>query len=98
MSSAFITLLSADKMNGDNYTSWKNMINTLLIVEDLKFAIIEECPQIPAQNASRNVLDAYEKWMKTNEKARAYILANLSEVLAKKHETMVTAREIMDQA
>ena len=65
-------------------------------MENLKFAITEECPQIPAQNASRNVHDAYEKWMKANEKSKAYILASLFEVLAKKHETMVTAREIMD--
>ena len=70
------------------------MINTVLIVDDLKFALTEECSQIPAQNASQNVRDA--KWMKANEKARAYILASLSEVLAKKHETMVTACEIMD--
>ena len=74
----------------------KNTINTILIVEDLKFAITEECSQVPAQNASRNVRDAYEKWMKTNEKARAYIFASLSEVLAKKHKTMATTREIMD--
>lgn len=39
MSSAFITLLSAEKMNRNNYTSRKNTINIVLIVEDLKFAI-----------------------------------------------------------
>ena len=61
MSRVFITLLSANKMNGDNYTSWKNMINTVLIVEDLKFVITKEYPRVPINNASRNVRDTYEK-------------------------------------
>ena len=75
MSSAFITLLSAENMNGENYTSWKNMITIVLIVEDLKFAINEKCPQFLVQNASQNVHDAYEKWVKANDKARAYVFA-----------------------
>jgi len=96
MTSATLNMLAADKLNGNNYASWKNTINTVLIIDDLRFVLVEECPQVPAANATRTVREPYERWAKANEKARAYILASLSEVLAKKHESMLTAREIMD--
>ena len=96
MTSATLNILAADKLNRDNYASWKNTINTVLIIDDLRFVLVEECPQVPAANATRTVREPYERWAKANEKARAYILASLSEVLAKKHESMLTTREIMD--
>ncbi|KAA0067044.1 gag/pol protein [Cucumis melo var. makuwa] len=42
------------------------------------------------------VKDAYDRWTKANDKARLYILASMSDILSKKHEIMVTARQIMD--
>jgi uncharacterized NAD(P)/FAD-binding protein YdhS len=96
MASAVINLLGADKLTGQNYANWKNTINTVLVIDDLKFILIEECPPVPAQNAPRNVRDAFDRWIKANDKARVYILASLSDILAKKHESMVSARDIMD--
>ncbi|XP_038880420.1 uncharacterized protein LOC120072071 [Benincasa hispida] len=96
MTSTTLNLLSVDKLNGNNYTSWRSIINTMLIIDDLRFILVEECPQVPAVGVSRNVRNAYESWVKANEKPRAYILASLSEVLSKKHKTIVTARQIMD--
>ncbi|XP_038887089.1 uncharacterized protein LOC120077266 [Benincasa hispida] len=96
MSKAILKLLNADKLNDDNYTSWKNTINTLLIIDDLRFVLVEECLQVPTVEAFENVHDAYDRRVKANEKAWEYILARLSEILAKKHETMVIAHEIMD--
>ncbi|XP_038876885.1 uncharacterized protein LOC120069247 [Benincasa hispida] len=57
---------------------------------------MEECPPVLPPNAPRNVREAYERWTRENEKAQAYILASLNEVLAKNHEPMLTAREIME--
>lgn len=72
------------------------MINTMLIIDDLKFVLIEECPKIYARTASQNVQDVYGRWMKANDKTRAYILASLTKVLTKKYKNMITAYEIMD--
>ena len=98
MTSVTLNMLAADKPNGNNYASWKNTINTMLIIDDLRFVLVEECPQVPATNATRIVwkahehwVKAHEHWVKANEKAQAYILASLSQVLAKKHESMLTA-------
>ncbi|XP_038891642.1 uncharacterized protein LOC120081034 [Benincasa hispida] len=72
------------------------MIDIVLVINDLKFVLIEECPLVFEPNASRNVSDAYEKWIKANDKAKVYILVGLTKVLIEKHETMITAREIME--
>ncbi|KAA0025345.1 gag/pol protein [Cucumis melo var. makuwa] len=57
---------------------------------------IKECPQTPASNANRTSRKAYDRWVKANEKARVYILASVTDVLAKKQESLATTKEIMD--
>ncbi|KAA0032768.1 gag/pol protein [Cucumis melo var. makuwa] len=68
----------------------------ILVIADLHFILMEECPPFPTQNASRSARDAYDRWIKANDKARLYILANMSDILSKKHEIMVTACQIMN--
>ncbi|TYK15861.1 gag/pol protein [Cucumis melo var. makuwa] len=68
----------------------------ILVITDLRFVLMEECPPFPTQNASQSVKDAYDRWTKANDKARLYILASMSDILSKKHEIMVIARQIMD--
>ncbi|KAA0042123.1 gag/pol protein [Cucumis melo var. makuwa] len=67
----------------------------ILVIADLRFVLMEECP-FPTQNASQSVKDAYDHWTKANDKACLYILASMSDILSKKLEIMVTARQIMD--
>ncbi|KAA0063164.1 gag/pol protein [Cucumis melo var. makuwa] len=50
----------------------------------------------PTSNANRNVREAYDRWVKANEKARVYILVSMSDVLAKKHKSLAMVKEIMD--
>ncbi|XP_038889378.1 uncharacterized protein LOC120079297 [Benincasa hispida] len=55
-----------------------------------------ECPPVPGSKENRIVRDAYDKWIRANEKVYAYILASISDVLAKKHESISTAMQIME--
>ncbi|TYK03174.1 gag/pol protein [Cucumis melo var. makuwa] len=96
INSLIVQLLAFEKLNGDNYAAWKSNLNTILVVDDLRFILTEECPQIPASNVNQASRKAYDRWIKANEKARVYILASMSDVLAKKHESLATAKEIMD--
>ncbi|XP_050938509.1 uncharacterized protein LOC127148520 [Cucumis melo] len=96
MNSSVVQLLASKKLNSDNYTAWKSNINTLLVVDDLRFVLTEECSQTPASNANHTSWEAYDRWVKINEKARVYILASMLDVLAKKHESLATTKEIMD--
>ncbi|KAA0040310.1 gag/pol protein [Cucumis melo var. makuwa] len=89
MNSSIVQLLAFEKLNRDN-------LNTILVVDDLRFVLIEECPQTPTSNVNRISRKAYDRWIKANEKARVYILASMSDVLAKKHESLATTKEIMD--
>ncbi|KAA0061994.1 gag/pol protein [Cucumis melo var. makuwa] len=66
------------------------------MVDDLRFSLTEECPQTPTLNANRTSQVAYDRWIKVDEKVRVYILASMFDVLAKKHESLATAKEIMD--
>ena len=96
MNSSIIQLLASEKLNVDNYATWKSNLNTILVVDDLRFVLTKECPQTPTSNANQTSREAYDRWIKANEKARVYILASMSDVLAKKHESLVTTKEIMD--
>ncbi|XP_022158802.1 uncharacterized protein LOC111025267 [Momordica charantia] len=62
------------------------------MVDDLTFDLTEECHQAPTPNTAQASRDDYDKWIK----AKVLILASISDMLAKKYESMVTAREIMD--
>ncbi|XP_038902401.1 uncharacterized protein LOC120089040 [Benincasa hispida] len=95
MSNSIIQLLTSDKFNGESYSNWKSNLNTILVVDDLRFVLTEECPPIPSLTKNRSVQDAYDRWVRANEKARAYILESISDVLNKKYETMLIACEIM---
>ncbi|TYK02840.1 gag/pol protein [Cucumis melo var. makuwa] len=96
MSSSIIALLKKDQLTGENYATWKSKLNMILVIVDLSFVLMEECPPFPTKHASQSVRDAYDRWTKANDKARLHILASMSDILSKKHEIMVTARQIMD--
>ncbi|XP_038891626.1 uncharacterized protein LOC120081018 [Benincasa hispida] len=93
MSNLIIQLLASEKFNGEGYSYWKSNINTILVVDDLRFVLMEECSPLPCSNTNPNVQEVYNRW--ANEKERAYILTCISDVLNKKHEAMPTARDIM---
>ncbi|KAA0055182.1 gag/pol protein [Cucumis melo var. makuwa] len=96
MNSSIVQLLASEKLNGDNYAAWKSNLNTILVVDDLRFILTKECPQTPVSNANRASRKAYDRWIKANEKGSVYILASMSDVLAKKYESLATAKEIID--
>ena len=72
--------------------TWKSNLNKILVNNDLRFVLMEECPHSPARNASQNVRDAYNRWTKANNKVRVYLVSSMFDILSKKHETMVIAR------
>ena len=53
MNSSIVQLLASEKLNSNNYAAWESNLNTILVVDDLKFILTEECPQTPASNANR---------------------------------------------
>ena len=91
-----ITLLANKKLSGYNFVKWKSNINIVLICENQKFILTEECPPEPPANASRTVREIYDSWIHSNNKARCYMFASMNDVLRKKHEDMETAYGIWE--
>ena len=44
-------LLAQDKLTGENFTKWKSNKNLLLVSENHKYVLNEECPDEPSDNA-----------------------------------------------
>ncbi len=55
-------------------------MNIILVYEDIKFVLMEECPPESVRNTDQAVCNACKKWVKANEKARCYLLTGMSEV------------------
>ena len=64
-----IALLANEKLSGDNFVKWKSNINIVLICENQKFVLTEECPPEPPANASRTIQERYDSWIHSNNKA-----------------------------
>ena len=63
----------------------------------MKFILTYECPQVTIVNVTRNVCDAYDRWIPASEQERIYILAkHITNVLTEKLESMTTTYELMD--
>ena len=91
-----IALLTNEKLSDDNFIKWKLNINIVLICENQKFVLTEECsPKLPA-DASHTVRERYDSWIHSNNKSRRYMLTSMNDVLRKKHEDMEIAYEIWE--
>ncbi|XP_024018012.1 uncharacterized protein LOC112090589 [Morus notabilis] len=66
-------------------------MNILLVCDDYKFVLVEECSQEPTANASKTARRPYDRWIKANNKAKCYMLASVRDVLRKKYLEMETA-------
>ena len=95
-SDPIISLLASESLTGDNFVEWKSNVNIVIVYDNNRFVLTEECPTEPAANVARSIREPYESWIQANNKALAYMLASMSEVLRLKHERMETAIEIMD--
>ena len=41
------SLLANEKLTSENYMKWKSNLNIVLICENHKFVLTEECPEVP---------------------------------------------------
>ncbi|XP_073118883.1 uncharacterized protein [Henckelia pumila] len=91
-----MSLLANNTLTGENFPKWKSNINIVLVSENNMFVLTEECPPVPPANATRAVKEPYDRWIASKNKAKAYMLASMSDALRIKMEPMETAFEIME--
>ncbi|XP_019262041.1 PREDICTED: uncharacterized protein LOC109239900 [Nicotiana attenuata] len=90
------TILTQNKLEGSNYVDWKRNLNIVLIAEEYKFVLDEVCPEKPGDDATDDGQKAYQKWVKADEMVRCYILASMSNVLQRQHQSMESAYDILE--
>ncbi|XP_062089329.1 uncharacterized protein LOC133795884 [Humulus lupulus] len=96
-SNPILSLLSKELLTREIFMNWKSNINIVLIGDNSKFVMTEEFPEVPTEGAPNSVCDKYECWQTAQNKARAYMLASMSDSLKTKLEDVETAYDIMEQ-
>ena len=96
MSNPIIALLSKDVLTGENYQKWKSNLNIVLVNESIRFVLTAPRPPLPHANATQEAKSSFDRWVTSNNKAIAYMLASMSDGLRAKLETKDTAVEILD--
>ena len=95
--SPLISILTDHKLNEDNFKDWKRNLLIILSCEKHKFVLEEPCPAEPRPGPQQvEGYLSYTRWKESNDIARCYMLASMSNALQKQHESYITAREIMD--
>ncbi|XP_016579140.2 uncharacterized protein LOC107876808 [Capsicum annuum] len=87
------SILNKKKLEGPNYVDWKHNLDIVLTAEDFKFVMVGECP-VKSNEPTDDEIKAYDKWVKTDEMTRCYILASMANMLHHKHNSMTTAYDM----
>ena len=82
-------------MTGPSYVDWKRNLDIVLIAEEHKFVLSEPCPNFPTLDAPSKERQRYDRWWKSNEMAKCYILTSISNVLQHQMQDVELASDIM---
>jgi hypothetical protein len=95
MTPSLMNILKDNTLTGDNYVTWKRKIGLLLQAEKHKFVLSTPKPPAPTNESSVLQRDEYEQWKTSDDMAKCYIMATISDVLQQQHEGMESAADIM---
>ena len=68
----------------------------MLVGENIRYILNVPKPPTPNNTATHQVKAEFDQWVASNNKAIAYMLASMSEVLRAKFENQESAMEIID--
>ena len=79
--SQLVTILNQNKLTGSNYVDWKRNLDIVVTAKEHKFVLNQPCLNFPSLDAHSEEKQRYDRWQKSNEMAKCYILASISNVL-----------------
>ena len=79
--SPLVTIFNQNKLTGSNYVNWKRNLGIVLTAKEHKYVLAQPCPSFPSLDAPLEEKKRYNRWQKSNEMAKCYILASISNVL-----------------
>ena len=95
MTPSLLNILKDNTLTGDNFVTWKRKIVLLLQSEKHKFVLNTPKPPAPNNESSIKQRDEYEQWKTSDDMAKCYIMAIISDVLQQQHEGMGSAADMM---
>ena len=93
--SPLVTILNQNALIGSNYVDWKRNLDIVLIAEEHKYVLTQPCPSFPSLDAPLEEKQRYDRWQKSNEMAKCYILASVSNVLQNQMQDVELVSDIM---
>ena len=93
--SPLVTILNQNKLIGSNYFDQKRNLDIVLTAEKHKYVLIQPCPSFPSSDAPPEEKQRYDRWQKSNEMAKCYILASISNILQHQMQDVELASDIM---
>ena len=94
--SPLATILTQNKLIGNNYVEWKRNLDIVLTAEDHIYVLFTPCPPEPLANAAAAIKREFDKWKKSNGMARCYMLATMAGVLQHQFQSNDSAVSITD--
>ena len=70
-------------------------MDIVLTVEEYKYVLTQPCPSFPSLDAPIDEKQRYDRWQKSNEMAKCYILAFISNVLQHQMQDVELVSDIM---
>ena len=93
--SPLFTILNQNKLTRSNYVDQKRNLDIVLTAEEHKYVLTQPCPIFPSLDAPPDEKQRYDRWQKSNEMAKCYILASISNVLQHLMQDVELASDIM---
>ena len=59
-----VVILKENKLTGPNYIDWKRNLDIVLIAEEYKFLLTQDCPMQPHEGATDEETQAHRKWVR----------------------------------
>ena len=93
--SPLVAILNQNKLTGSNYVYWKRNLDIVLTAEKHKSVLTQPCPNFPSLDDSLEEKQRYDRWQKSNEMTKCYILASILNVLQHQMQDVGLASNIM---
>ncbi|KAL4599345.1 hypothetical protein ACB092_11G120000 [Castanea dentata] len=76
--SPLVSILNQNKLTRSNYVDWKRNLDIVFTAEVHKYVLTQPCPNFPSLDAPLEEKQRYDRWQKSNEMVKCYILASIS--------------------
>ena len=90
-----VAILNQNKLTGSNYVDWKRILDIVLTAEEHKFVLTQPCPNFSSLDDPLEEKQRFDRWQKSNEMTKCYILASILNVLQHQMQDVGLASNIM---